>query len=227
MINDNLAAIRQYDTCTIANAIERFGVRLRNEGYTLPGLRCFTSTHAKIIGFAATCHVRLADPPITGQSFLDRTDWWVGIERVATPRIVVIEDIDPEPIVGSCIGEVHAAILQAFRCVGAITNGAARDIPAVAQLGFELFARKAAVSHSYMHLVDYGEDVGILGLKVRCGDLIFADCHGVLSIPNEIATELPAIAAEITAQEQRIVDLCRSPEFSLENLQKAIERNQI
>ena len=35
-----LEVIRQFDTCIIANAIEGFGVRLRNEGYTMPGLQC-------------------------------------------------------------------------------------------------------------------------------------------------------------------------------------------
>src|SRR5437762_2003455 len=112
-VPEHLDALKQFDTCTVANAIERFGLRLRNEGYTLPGLRCFTSTCPKTIGFAAPCRVRLADPPITGGAFLDRTDWWVDIAHVAVPRIAVIQDIDPEPSVGSCVGEVHAAILQA------------------------------------------------------------------------------------------------------------------
>jgi 4-hydroxy-4-methyl-2-oxoglutarate aldolase len=222
-----LETIAQFDTCTLANAIERFEVRLRNEGYTVPGLRCFTSTCPKIIGYAAPCRVRLADPPITGRAFLDRTDWWTAIENVPAPRIAVVQDIDPEPAIGACVGEVHAAILQAFQCRGVITNGAVRDIPAVARTGFEMFARNAAVSHSYMHLVDYGADVEILGLKIRCGDLLFADCHGVLSIPNEIAAELPAVAAGIRAQERRIVDLCRSSEFTVEKLQKAIQQDQV
>ena len=220
-----LEAIRQFDTCTLANAIERFGVRLRNQGYTLPGLRCLTSDRPTIIGYAAPCRVRSADPPITGQAFLDRTDWWTAIANVAVPRIAVIHDLDPEPGAGACIGEVHAAILQAFQCVGAITNGAVRDIPAVGSMGFELFARHAAVSHSYMHLVDYGGEVEILGLNIHCGNLLFADCHGVLHIPGDIAPELPAVAAEIRAQEKRIVDLCRSPEFSIEKLQEAIQQD--
>jgi hypothetical protein len=37
-----LEALRQFDTCAIANAIERFGVRLRNQGFTQPGLQCIT-----------------------------------------------------------------------------------------------------------------------------------------------------------------------------------------
>jgi regulator of RNase E activity RraA len=177
-----------------------------------------------VVGFAAVCRVRLSDPPMTGQAYLERTDWWTAIQKLPAPRIAVIQDLDPEPL-GAVIGEVHAAILQAFGCVGAITNGAVRDIPAVAESGFEMFACNAAVSHSYHHLLDYGEEVEILGLKIRCEDLLCADCHGVLSIPKEIAAELPAVAAEIRAQKRRIVDLCRSPEFSIEKLQQAIRQD--
>jgi len=219
-------SIRQFDTCTIANAIERFGVRLRNEGYTLPGLRCFTSNCPRLLGFAAPCRIKLSDPPLTGRPLLDRTDWWTAIQAIAVPRIAVIQDIDPQPTSGACIGEVHAAILKAFHCDGAITNGAVRDLPAVTAMGFEMFAQNVAVSHAYMHMVDYGADVEILGLKIRCGDLLFADCHGVLSIPLEIAAELPAVAARIRARERRIVDVCNSPDFSTEKLKKAIQEAQ-
>ena len=38
---EQMNAICEFDTCTIANAIETFNIRLRNEGYTQPGLRCF------------------------------------------------------------------------------------------------------------------------------------------------------------------------------------------
>ena len=223
LTHHQIDAIRQFDTCTMANAIEQFGLRLRNEGYTLPGLRCFTSDRPKLLGYAAPCRIKLSEPPTTGGSFFERTDWWTAIEAVAVPRIAVIQDIDPRPSSGASIGEVHAAILKAFHCNGAITNGAVRDVPAVAELGFEMFAGNVAVSHAYMHMVDFGSDVDILGLKIRCGDLLFADCHGVLSIPLEIAAELPAVAARIRARERRIVRVCGAPDFSHEKLKKAIE----
>jgi 4-hydroxy-4-methyl-2-oxoglutarate aldolase len=220
-----LEAIRQFDTCTIANAIEQFGVRLRNEGFTRPGLRCVTPGSTRLLGYAATSKVRSADPPATGGSYLDRTDWWAVIDRLPVPRIAVIQDLDPEPGSGACVGEVHAAILRAFHCEGAITNGAVRDLPAISRLGFPMFSPFVAVSHSYMHLVDYGEPIEILGLAFRAGDLLCADCHGVISIPLEIAAELPDVAARIRAKEQRIVQVCLSPDFSTERLLNAIRRD--
>ena len=217
-----LEAIRQFDTCNISNAIEKFGVRLRNEGYTRPGLQCVTGGFPRLLGYAATARIRSSDPPVTGNSYLDRTDWWVGIQSLPAPRIAVIQDLHAESGLGSVVGEVHAAVLKALQCQGVITNGTVRDIPAVARMQFPMFARAPAVSHAYSHIVDYGQPVRIFGLEIRPGDLLFADCHGVVSIPREIAAQLPEVAARIRAQERRIIDVCQSPEFSAEKLLEAI-----
>jgi 4-hydroxy-4-methyl-2-oxoglutarate aldolase len=218
-----LEAIREFDTCIIANAIETFGVRLRNEGYTMPGLRCVTGGFPRLIGYAATARIRSSDPPITGSSYHDRTDWWAGIQSLPAPRIAVIQDLHAESGLGSVVGEVHAAILSALQCRGVITNGTVRDIPAVARMHFPLFARGAAVSHAYSHIVDYGQPVQIYGLEIRPGDLLFADCHGVVSIPHQIAEQLPETAARLRVREQAIIDFCQSPEFSTERLVELIQ----
>jgi 4-hydroxy-4-methyl-2-oxoglutarate aldolase len=220
--SSQLEAIQQFDTCMIANAIEQFCVRLRNEGFTRPGLRCVTQKNARLLGYASTSRVRTSNPPVTGKSYLDRTDWWESVGRLPLPRIAVIQDVDATPGSGACLGEVHSAVLKALGCDGAITNGAVRDVPAVSNLKFPLFAPSVTASHSYMHMVDYGGPVEIFGLKVQTGDLLYADCHGVISIPLEIAAELPEAAARIQAKEQKIIDLCLAPDFSTETLVKLI-----
>lgn len=220
---EKLEAFRQFDTCTIANAIERFGVRLRNQGFTQPGLQCVTGGFPRVLGYAATCRVRSTDPPMAGLSYLDRTDWWGDISRLPTPRIAVVQDLAAGPGSGSCVGQVHAAILKAFHCEAVVTNGLVRDIPGVSGMQFPMFARGVAVSHSYAHLVDYGGPVEIFGLRVEPGDLLCADCHGVISIPLEIAAELLEVAAEIRAREARIIDVCLSPDFSPERLLDVIK----
>jgi 4-hydroxy-4-methyl-2-oxoglutarate aldolase len=216
-------AIQKFDTCTIANAIEQFGTRLRNEGFTRPGLRCVTHDDVRVLGYAATCRVRFSNPSVTGAPYADRIDWWSAMDRLPQPRIAVIQDEDPEPISGAAVGEVHAAILQALHCSGVVTNGAVRDIAAVKKLGLPMFARLVGVSHSYMNLIEYGKPVEIMGLKVQSGDLLYADCHGVISIPSEIAAELPEAAARTREKERRIVQVCLSPHFSTERLLNAIQ----
>jgi hypothetical protein len=47
----------------------------------------------------------------------------------------------------------------------------------------------------------------------------------VLSIPSEIATQIPAIAAKLIEQERRLIALCRSRDFSLEKLRQAVKEN--
>ena len=219
-------AIRQFDTCTIANAIERFGVRLRNEGFTRPGLQCVTGDLPRLLGYAATCRVRSADPPMSGNAYVDRTDWWETIGLFPVPRIAVIQDLDAAAGGASTIGQVHAAILKALHCDGVITNGAVRDVPGVSRMQFPMFASAVSVSHSYMHIVDFGAPVEIFGLPIRSGDLLYADVHGVVSIPLDIAARVPEVASRIRAREQEIIDLCQSPEFSLEKLLKAVRTKQ-
>jgi 4-hydroxy-4-methyl-2-oxoglutarate aldolase len=89
---------------------------------------------------------------------------------------------------------------------------------------FPIFARSVSVSHSYIHMVDFGGPVEICGLAIRSGDLLYGDCHGVLSIPISIAAEIPRVAHKIAQERKSIVDLCRSPNFSLEKLRKQVQQ---
>ena len=213
----------QFDTCTISNAIEEFGVRLRNEGYTGPGLRCMFPELPPMLGYAATSHIKCSNPPPLGANYyLDRTDWWSLMAQQPAPHVAVIQDMDDRSGVGASIGEVHACILGALQCVGVVTDGAVRDLPAVRALRFPMFARFVSVSHAYVHMLDFGTPVEICGLKICSGDLLYGDCHGVLSIPNEIAGEVAAMAEKLLKKERKVIDLCRSSEFTIEKLRTAV-----
>jgi regulator of RNase E activity RraA len=177
-----------------------------------------------MIGYAATCRVKTENPPITGLSYYDRTDWWDAIEALPAPRVAAIQDLDSTPGLGSSIGEVHASILTALSCEGVVTNGSVRDIPAVTAMKFPMFASGVSVSHSYIHMVDFGGPVTIRGLAIRAGDLLYGDCHGVLSIPIEIAAEIPQVADKIARERKSIIDLCRSRDFSLDKLRKQVQQ---
>jgi 4-hydroxy-4-methyl-2-oxoglutarate aldolase len=217
-----LEGLKRYDTCTLANAIERFQVRLRNAGYTGPGLKCFTGDFQPVAGYAVTSRVRTADPPMSGGRYYERTEWWSAIEAIPAPRIAIIEDLDAKAGAGSVAGEVHCAILQRFGCVGLATNGAVRDISAVRGLGFAAFAHHLSVGHAYTHAVDFGAPVNIFGLTIHSGDLLCGDCHGLLSIPKDIAAQIPAVAEEIRQHDRKVIDLCQSPDFSIEKLRRLI-----
>ena len=125
-------------------------------------------------------------PPPTAR-YPDRTDWWDYILSLPAPRVVVVQDVATKVGLGSLLGAVHVNILRALGCVGAVTNGAVRDLPAAEKLGFQLFAGSVSVSHAYVHIVEFGTPVEIGGLKIQSGDLLHGDLHGVQSIPSDIA----------------------------------------
>ena len=116
------------------------------------------------------------------------------------------------------MGEVHTAVAQALHCVGCVTNGAVRDLPAVERMGFHLFAGSVAVSHAYAHIADFGQPVEISGLKIRPGDLIHGDRHGIQTIPLSIVHEIPRVAAILAEEERQLIEYCRSAQFSLAGL---------
>jgi regulator of RNase E activity RraA len=222
LTSDQLEAIRRYDTCTVANAVELLGARLPNEGFADASVRCLFEKLPPMIGFAATSRIRVSATPPSGHRYYDRTDWWDYLLTIPAPRVIVIEDVDEKPGFGSFIGEVHSNILVALGCSGVVTNGAVRDLPGVEHLRFPLFAGNVAVSHAFAHLVEFGRPVAIGGLPVSPGDLIYGDRHGVLSIPKEVVPQIPAVAERLLAQERQVIDLCRSPGFSLARLRAAL-----
>lgn len=223
---EQLDALRRLDTCSLANAIEVTGTRLRNDGYMDSSIACLFPDMPPLVGYALPVRVKTSDPPIEGRGYVDRADWWDRLLALPEPRILAVEDVQSHAGTGSCLGEVHANIYSALGCAGFITNGAVRDLPAVRRLGFQVFAGHVSVSHAYAHVVEVGSPVVIGGLEVHTGDLLHADLHGVLSIPLEVAADLSSIVAAQKMQEQTIIGFCRSPGFTAKGLEQLLEQVQ-
>ena len=221
-----LEILRRLDACTLANAIETFHERLRNEGFADNSVRCLFPRLTPTLGYAATVKVRGSAPPTADRRYPDRTDWWDYILSLPAPRVVVVQDVATKVGLGSLLGVVHINILRALGCAGAVTNGAVRDLPAAEKLGFQLFAGSISVSHAYVHIVEFGTPVEIGGLKIQSGDLLHGDLHGVQSVPLDIAGKIPLAAAEIIAREQELITLCQSKDFSIEKLRAAIAKDR-
>lgn len=219
---EKLEILKQFDSCLVSNAIERFGVRLRNEGFMHNSVKCQFSHLPPMVGYAVTGRIRSTSAPMTGQCYYDRMDWWNYVETIPKPRVIVLEDIDRHPGTGALFGELHAHICRALGCTGYVTNGAVRDLAGVEATGFHLFAGSVAVSHSYAHIAEFGEAVEVGGLKVKPGDLLHGDRNGVVGVPLEIAAEVAGMAKEIAAEEREMIELIASPDFSLKKLESKI-----
>ncbi|HUA58084.1 MAG TPA: RraA family protein [Verrucomicrobiae bacterium] len=219
-----LEAIRRFDTCTLANAIERFKVRPRNEGFVTAEATCRFPDLPPVVGYAVTGRIQTYMPPMTGRCYYDHFDWWQYLMTTQAPRFVVLRDIDSRPGFGALFGEMHAHICRAMNCTAFLTNGAVRDLGAVEPLGFQLYSGSVSVSHAYAHIVDYGEPVEIGGLIINPGDILHGDRHGVLSVPRDVLADLPKVASQIRTEEAELVELTQRGSLSVEALAKKIEK---
>jgi regulator of RNase E activity RraA len=220
---DTLAAFRALSTCAVANAIETFDVRLRNTGFVDATIKCRFDDLAPVTGYAVTARLRTSLPPMLGHRHVDRTDWWRHILDAPAPRIVVLEDVDDPPGVGALVGQVHTSILRALGCVGLVTNGAVRDLPELHRMGFQCFSHQIAVSHAYAHIFEFGKPVRVGGLQIEPGALLHGDRHGLVQVPRDLAERIPSVVADMTTRDRRIVALCESSHFTIEQLRTLIQ----
>jgi 4-hydroxy-4-methyl-2-oxoglutarate aldolase len=212
-----LDRMRAYNTPTIANAIEVFDARPRNEGFMRPEIRCVFPSLGVMVGYAVTLRIQALTPGGKGAA-ISPSVHWQDVLKVPAPRVVVVEDLDDPPGVGSFWGEVNANIHKALGCVGTVTNGCVRDLDEVEPLGFHFFAGHIAVSHAYVHIVEVGAPVRVGGLTVRPGDLLQGDRHGVVNIPLDLAARIPEGVKVVDTMERQIINYCQSPQFTVDGL---------
>ena len=60
---EQFESLRRLDGCTLANAIETFQERLRNEGFVDHTVRCLFPRLSPLLGYAATIKIRGSAPP--------------------------------------------------------------------------------------------------------------------------------------------------------------------
>jgi regulator of RNase E activity RraA len=113
---------------------------------------------------------------------------------------------------------VQANIHRALGCVGVVTDGSVRDLDEVRALKFQFAAAHVSVSHANVHMVDFGIPVKVGGIWIKPGDLVHFDQHGVVTIPPEIAPEIPAAVAKVEADEKKIISVCQAAGFTPDKL---------
>lgn len=218
LLAKELEALRKISTPAVCNAIETFNVRPRNEGFMTSDIRCLFPDLGVMVGYAATARIVADEPPVEGHQ-VSRLDWWDYVQEIPKPRVVVFQDVD-RVVKGAYWDEQTANIQKALGCAGVVTDGGVRDLEAIHDLGLHAFAAHVLVSRAYVHLVDFGIPVRVGGLTVSPGDLLHGDKHGITLIPPTIAAEVASAAARLERQDRQIVELCQSPDFTLETLKE-------
>ncbi|MFY9840413.1 MAG: RraA family protein [Xanthobacteraceae bacterium] len=214
------AFLRSIDTPTVCNLIEIVAPERRGAGYTVNHLHCPFPELPPMVGFAKTVTIRARDK-VSGPSYMQkRMDYLDYVAAAPRPSVVVIEDKDDPPGYGAFWGEVQTNVHTALGCLGTITNGSVRDIPAVAE-GFQMLAGSLSPSHAYVHVVEFGIPVTIHGMAVKSGDLVHADRHGAVVVPVDTIDAMQAALDGLAKQETRIIAAARAPGATVESIKAA------
>lgn len=216
---EQLDALRQIDSPTVSNAIERFVVRPRMDGFAGWELRCAFPELGTLLGYAVTCTADSTTESRRDERGLLRL--WEAVEAAPKPAVIVIKDIGPERSRSCHMGEVMATTAKALGAVGCVSDGGLRDVKEVGALGgFQYFCPGFVVSHGNPIICEVDIPVTLAGLAVRPGDLLHGDANGLLVIPDSIADRVAEQAQRVRDAEREVLDFVRSPGLTVEKLRE-------
>lgn len=205
---EQLDELTQFDTPTVCNALEKFNLGSKIEGFTSPVIRSIFPDRKPMVGYACTAKISASKPGTKeNEEILYR--YYQSIKDCPGRPISVIQDLD-EACVGSFWGEVQTTVHKALGCMGVITDGGVRDLDEAYALGFSYFASCVLVSHGYIHMEETNTPVVVAGLTVRPGDLLHADKHGAVLIPHEVAHLVADACRQMQNAEMPVLNGCRA-----------------
>jgi len=172
-----------------------------------------------MVGYARTAKIRATTP--SGRNKVDdmtmRVDYFKHIAEGPAPTVTVIEDIDEPVGFGAHWGEVNSNLHKGLGSVGVITNGSIRDVDMWAE-GFGALAGSLGPSHGWVHVVEYAIPVEVHGMVVSPGDIIHADRHGAVVIPDSAVSAIKSTVDRLEKAEARLIGPAQQPEFDIEEL---------
>ncbi|MCF6310857.1 MAG: RraA family protein [Verrucomicrobiales bacterium] len=103
-------------------------------------------------------------------------------------------------------GELLSTAARNAECVGAIVDGAVRDVQQMTQMGFRVFARGTCVYDSLnrQKVIEFDVPVEIEGVCFNPGDLVLADVDGVVVVPQEVEQQVIGMALEKVNSENEV-----------------------
>lgn len=220
--DDLLTLLQSVDTPTVCNAIEVAQGQRGFNRFTRGTMQHSRPGAPAIVGFARTAKIAGLAPPTEPQDVIRarRLAYFRAMAAGQGPTAAVIEDVDYPNCIAGWWGEVHVAVHKGLGLAGAITNGVVRDLD-VLDDGFPVLAGSIGPSHGYVYCAEIGTPVNILGMRVAEGELVHADRHGALVIPESVLPDLHGAIQAVIDREAIVLGPARAPDFNIEKLEEA------
>ncbi len=181
---------------------------------------------------------RLPLRPFTSSSLLVgrcKTTLWVDMAHMDTRpyelELKAVDECQPDDVlIAAAGGSVRSGIWGELLttaalnggCVGAIIDGAIRDVGKIRAMNFPVFARSTCVYDSLnrQRVVDIDIPIELDGVAFHPGDLVFADEDGVVVVPQVVENEVVRRAWDKVNAENVVRDAIRNGLKSTEAFKK-------
>jgi regulator of RNase E activity RraA len=175
-----------------------------------------------MVGYARTARILGSAPPDDSADVIKkrRMDYYRYMAEGPRPVIAVIEDVDFPDCVGAYWGEVNTEVHKGFGLSGALTNSVMPDLGDLPK-NFTVLAGSIGPSHGFVHVVDFDQPIEVFGLTVKPDDLIHADRHGAVVIPENVLPTFIAAIEKLLSTEKLVLDPARAPGFNFEVFEEA------
>lgn len=208
-----VAALRKPENSTgnIADAVETV---TGSRGWMNPDVKPLYDT--KIVGQAATALMR---PALTNDQRKYPPYHLQILDEAAAGSVLVYVMQDGLDI--AAMGNLMATTAQVRGLEGAVIDGAIRDITAIREMQFPIFARRISPATSVGRMVAVGKQIPVMcgGVMVNPGDYIVGDPDGVVVVPQAAAERVVALLAEYDSKESKMMPIIEREKSIL----KAIE----
>jgi regulator of RNase E activity RraA len=220
--SDLLKLLQSVDTPTVCNAIEVAQGKRGFSQFTRGTMLCSDPDGRAMVGFAKTAKIAAIDPPKENPEIIKerRMNYYRYMSETNGPTVVVIEDLDFPDCIGAYWGEINTKVHKGFGLSGALTNGVMRDLGDLA-VDFPVVAGSIGPSHGFVHVREIDTPISVFGISVTPGDLVHADRHGAVVIPNEVIDNLYAAIQKLFASERLILDPADKKGFSFNDFKSA------
>jgi regulator of RNase E activity RraA len=197
------------DTCAVSDGMDRLGLKGATFGVR-PVWPC-----AKIVGRAVTMKIKPAG--------LDKPKHHLGAQAIAAANAgdIIVIDNGGRPDT-SCWGGLLSLAARTKGISGVVIDGACRDVDESRDVGFPVYARGAVPMTARGRIMQesFNLEIEFAGVQVHPGDLVIADCSGVIIIPCEKEEEVVKEAEIIAATEARMAEGIRQGMSVVEVLEK-------
>ncbi|MBM3837766.1 MAG: RraA family protein [Verrucomicrobia bacterium] len=186
LTHGQLLQMKRWNTPTVYNGWEQITRRdSSRDCFNLEETRDFMPQMGPMVGYAITLVIEPSNPRHRESNPNAFVEYFRYAASVPPPQIVVVQDLEKPNTFGAGWGEVMANLHKALGCVGTITDGAIRDVEWMTNAGFKALARRLCVGHAKVCPARWNCTVEVFGRRIEPGNLIHADQHGFLVIPDE------------------------------------------